>query len=239
MSDTLSLLGRRNLLFAAAALATAAEETIYIPERQLEKDRELVHSFLASYPFAMLITTDGGLHVTNVPTVLELPANGLDWASLWWHISATNAQTKPLTKSAETTVVFHGPHSYISPNWYKSQRAVPTWNFAVVHCTGHPKRVETDAALAGGLGRLVALNEAKYGGGDWQFDKLPPEYLKGMRQGIVGYHMKIERVEAKFKLGQERSEADRAGILEALRAGRGNEKSIADLTAEYYQRRAK
>jgi transcriptional regulator len=114
-------------------------------------------------------------------------------------------------------VVFHGPHGYISPNWYQTPNAVPTWNFATVHASGTPMKVDSDDEFAEILSRLVAENEAHYGGGErWRYEKLPAAYLKGMRQGIVAYRMPIAKFEAKFKLGQERSEADRAGVLAAL-----------------------
>lgn len=225
---------RRHLLTAlAAATASEAQESIYIPERHQEKDRAFIQDFLLNFPFAMVITTEGGLHITNVPTVFTSSSTG--WGKLWFHIAAANAQNQALTQ-APATVVFHGPHTYISPNWYETKsNVVPTWNFAVVHCTGRPAR-NNDDALARGLRALVEQNEARYGGGDWKFANLPESYLKNMRHGIVGYELEIEKVEAKFKLGQERPGVDRQAVLKALRSGKGAEKSIAQLTADYYNR---
>jgi transcriptional regulator len=135
------------------------------------------------------------------------------------------------------TIVFRGPHGYISPNWYQSKNAVPTWNFATVHVTGTPHRIESDAELAAGLKRLVGQNESRYGGGGrWSFDELPDSYLKGMRAGVVGYEMAIERVEGKFKLGHERKEEDRAGVLTGL-AKSPKERDLPAFTRAYYQRR--
>lgn len=225
-----------------AAMGVAGEaadqtgETIYRPERHVETDRVYLQGFLEQFPFAMVITTHGGLHVTNVPTVLK--KQGEEWGTIWWHIAKTNAQNGPLGEGVETTVVFHGPHSYISPNWYEAKTGVPTWNFAVVHCTGKPVRVTDDAKFAEGLTRLVAANEKEYGGGEaWDFAKLPDSYLKGMRQGIVGYEMKIEKVEAKFKMGQEWPKAQKDKVAVALKAGKGKEKDFATLTEEYWKRK--
>ncbi len=227
-------------LLAALPLGAAspleAAETIYIPERHREADRAFLESFFNDYSFAMLITTHGGLNVSNVPTVFEAKPGG--WGKIWWHLAKSNGQNAALAEAAEATFVFHGPHSYISPNWYETKNAVPTWNFAVVHATGKPLRLDDDAHFAAQLAKLVARNEARYAAGEtkWKLSALPDSYLKGMRQGIVAYEMQIEKVEAKFKLGQERSAADRAGTLAALEAGKGAEPSLAQLTARYYKR---
>jgi transcriptional regulator len=228
---------RRDFLAGLAFLTmegeAAAADTIYIPERHAEKDRGLLQDFMEEFSFAMILTAQGGLRVTNVPTLVERNATG--WGSLWWHLAKANPQNEALAAGGECLVVFHGPHAYISPNWYQTKNAVPTWNFAVVHARGTVKRLDDDAAFAANLGRLVANNEAHYGGGDqWDFQKLPESYLKGMRQGIVAYQMEIQTVEAKFKLGQERSAADKDGVLKGLE--RKQQRTIRDLTRAYYAR---
>jgi transcriptional regulator len=231
---------RRNLLFGLAAAFTpeaeAMEEehgTIYIPDKHSEKDRPFLLNFMDEFSFAMIVTGQPSVQITNVPTVLERAPDG-GWGKIWWHLAKANPQNAAMDGSV--TVVFHGPHEYISPNWYRTANAVPTWNFAVVHVTGSPRRVESDAELAAGLRTLVKQNESRYGGGDrWDFEKLPDSYLKGMRAGIVAYEMKIEKVEAKFKLGQERPEADQAGILEGLRKS-PKERNLFELTKAYYRR---
>jgi len=133
--------------------------TIYIPERHAEHDPRFPAAFLETYSFAMVITTHGGLQLSNVPTLLE---NG---NTLHWHLALANPQNAALAASPETTVVFHGPHSYISPNWYETAQAVPTWNFAAVHCIGTPRRMEDNAELESTLARLVESNKRLYAGG--------------------------------------------------------------------------
>ena len=234
MSKRRDILMAMPFLAAHAAETEAAEDTIYIPPKQLETDRKLIVDFIDEYSFAMLITAKGGVHVTNVPTLLDRDENG--WGKLWWHIAKGNQQNEAFDGTTECTVVFHGPHGYISPNWYTTRNAVPTWNFAVVHATGRPQRITDDAAFARGLKRLVGQNEARYGGGTaWDYSKLTDAYLKGMRQGIVPYEMKIEQVEAKFKLGHERQPVDREGVLRGLKAGR-KERNLTEFTEAYYAR---
>ena len=227
---------RRDFLMALSALTASAEEegqSIYIPERQAERDKPLLLHFMEEYAFAMVITAKGGIQTTNVPTLLERSATG--WGKVWWHLAVGNPQNAALTGMEEAVVVFHGPHAYISPNWYTAERAVPTWNFAVVNVSGKPRRIDDDEAFAASLVKLVSKNENKYGGGKiWDLTKMPAAYLKGMRQGIVAYEMKIEKVEGKFKLGQERVAADRPLILKGLETPQG--RSVYELTRDYYER---
>lgn len=235
---------RRDFLMALSLLADDAlgeeapggepQSTIYIPERHSEKDRQLLHGFMEEYSFAMILTSAGGIRVTNVPTLLDRAESG--WGRLWWHLAKSNPQNQAIEAGLESVVVFHGPHGYISPNWYSTANAVPTWNFAVVHAKGVPKRIDDDEAFAKSLARLVQTNESKYGGGTkWSYDKLPASYLKGMRNGIVAYEMVIESVEAKFKLGHERTEADRSGVLAGLEHA-PKPRTLLELTKAYYGR---
>ncbi len=230
---------RRDFLLGLSAMLAlnedaAAADTIYIPANHAEKDRAFLLDFIDEFSFAMLITANGGLRVTNVPTLLDRGPDGK--ATLWWHIAKSNPQNDAFTGTQECLAVFHGPHSYISPNWYQTKNAVPTWNFAVVHAQGKPQRINDDNAFAQRLTQLVASNESHYGGGEtWDYAKLPDSYLKGMRQGIVAYEMTIDTLEAKFKLGAERSPADREGVLNGLTQNR--QRTILDLTRDYYARR--
>lgn len=211
-----------------------ADETIYIPNRQLETDRAWISNFIDEYAFAMVVTAKNGLRVTNVPTLFTRNSDG--WGKIWFHLAKNNRQQEALDGASETLLVFHGAHGYISPNWYTNPAAVtavPTWNFAVVHATGRARRLDDDTQFASNLSQLVAKNESKYGGGPWKFDKLPDSYLKGMRQGILQYEMTIENVEAKFKLGQERSPADQATMLKGMSAA-PHERTLPELSRDYF-----
>ena len=217
-----------------AAMPGQAPEpgTIYIPERHSEKDRAFLLDFIEEFSFAMVVTGQPSVQITNVPTILERAPEGKD--KIWWHLAKGNAQNEAM--KGPVTIVFHGPHQFISPNWYEAKTAVPTWNFAVVHVTGSPRRIDDDAAVAAGLRRLVMRNEGKYGGGgDWDFDKIAESQLKAMRGGIVAYEMAVDKLEGKFKLGQERSQQDREGVLKGL-ARAPKERDMLALTRAYYAR---
>src|SRR5262249_40459583 len=131
-------------------------------------------------------------------------------------------------------IVFRGPHSYISPTWYTKTDVVPTWNFAVVHASGKLKAITEKKEFHNLLATLIR----KYEGTEspaYDFNKLPESYTSGLMGGIVGFEMQIERLEGKFKLGQERSEADQQSIVRHLESAKSG-RPIAELTAAFYKR---
>ena len=122
------------------------------------------------------------------------------------HMARANEQWRHFESSQEVLCIFHGPHSYISPSSYVMQETVPTWNYAVVHVYGMAKVVE-DAAL---LRQIVTDTTTKYESHrpiPWKIT-LPETALAAMLNAIVGFTIQIMRIEAKFKLGQNRSQAD-------------------------------
>ena len=234
-------MNRRELLssFAVAALNAEAQESgpppsLYIPKAHLVDDRKFLHDFMDEFAFVDLITAAPVLRITHIPVLLDRGAG--KFGAIHGHISRQNEQTKAFDGKQEAVIVFRGPHGYISPAWYQSRPAVPTWNFAVVHATGKLRPVTEPKALHDFLARLIARFES-YQGTDFDFSKLPDTYVNGMLGGIVGFEMEIEWLEGKFKLGQDRSEADRQGILSHLREGR-QDRSLYDLTDAFYKRKA-
>ncbi len=226
---------RRDFLAAVAAMEFAeAAESAYIPERHKAASTAEMHDLIDEFGFASLITAAPSLRVTHIPVLLDRREGPL--GRLVGHIARNNPQHAAFDGKHEALVVFQGPHRYISPNWYaQPASAVPTWNFAAVHAAGRPSVITDDARVAGLLERLVQHFEAYESGGKWSFSQLPQSYLKGMRQGIVAFEMPIETLEGKFKLGQERSAADRAGMLTGLRAAKP-ERSLAEFTEARFRR---
>lgn len=234
---------RRDLCssLAFAALSGLAQDTetpappsLYIPQAHRVEDRKLLQDFMEEFAFVDLITTAPTLRVTHIPVLLDRTVG--DYGTILGHIARRNAQTKAFDGKQDALIVFHGPQGYISPTWYQKGPAVPTWNFAVVHATGKLTAVTDPAALRTFLARLIQKFET-YEGTGFDFSKLPDEYVNGMLYSIVGFTMKIDRLEGKFKLGQERSAGDREGILEHLKTARG-ERSLYELTESFYTRKS-
>ena len=229
---------RRDLLagltLAGIGLDLEAQEpapgSLYIPKPHLVEDRKFLHDVMDEFAFVDLVTASPTLRITHVPVWLDREAGR--YGTLHGHISRQNPQTKAFDRSQTGVIVFHGPHSYISPTWYTKPEAVPTWNFAVVHASGKLTAVTDKKALHDLLAKLIAKFEQS---SSYSFAKLPESYKYGLMEGIVGFEMEIELLEGKFKLGQERSEADRERVLKGLRESKP-QRTIADFTAEFYQR---
>jgi transcriptional regulator len=130
--------------------------------------------------------------------------------------------------------VFHGPHAYVSPSWYREpERMVPTWNYATVHAHGVLEIVEDAVEAQGIIAALVQRFEAPRPV-PWKFvrEQRERDVLMG---AIVPFRMRIRRVDAKFKLSQNRSSDDRARVIAALRA---EDHPEARETADWMQRYA-
>src|SRR5439155_16609035 len=110
---------------------------------------------------------------------------------------------------------FQGPHSYISPSSYAAEEAVPTWNYVTVHAYGRPRVLEDPHEVRSVLEQLIEANEAALPE-PWNIDRLSEGYLTGMMKGIVAFEVPITRLEGKFKLSQNRPEADRRSAIAAL-----------------------
>jgi len=230
-------MNRRHLLaaLAAAGLDLKAQEpapgSLYIPKPHVVEDRRLLQDFIDEFAFADLVTAAPGIRITHIPTFLNRTT--APYGTICGHISRQNPQSKIFDGRQPAVIVFRGPHSYISPAWYTKAESVPTWNFAVVHATGRPKPVTDPAALHELLAQLIAKYEGP--GSSYEFAKLPASYVNGLMAGIIGFEMQIELLEGKFKLGQDRGDADRQALVKNLAAAR-RERSMAEFTADFYKR---
>jgi transcriptional regulator len=231
--DLLSSLAITGLNAAAQEPGPQAVASLYIPQAHVVEDRKLLHEFMEEFAFVDLITASPTLRITHIPVLIDRSAG--PYGTIHGHISRQNEQAKAFDGKQEVVIVFRGPQGYISPTWYQTQQAVPTWNFAVVHATGRLQPVTDPKALHAFLARLIAKFES-FQGTNYDFSKQPDSYINGMLSGIIGFQMQIELLEGKFKLGQERSEADRQGILKNLQKARG-ELSLHDLTESFYRRK--
>ena len=213
--------------------AAKIDPTLYIPKAHRVEDLKFLHDFMDEYAFVDLVTFSPTLRITHIPVILDRTAGR--YGKVLGHVSRQNPQSEAFEGRQSATIVFRGPHGYISPTWYAKKDVVPTWNFAVVHATGRPSAITDKTALHKLLGRLIEKFES-YANSDYDFSKLPVSYVTPMLGGIVGFEMQIDALEGKFKLGQERSDADKEGILQHLRQPAGRERSLADFTASFYKR---
>ncbi len=192
---------------------------MYIPPAFAVDDVERVAEFVDQVGAADIVTFDGEQPISSlVPVMWERSADGP--GRLLAHVSIANDQWRTTRTDMRALAIVHGPQAYISPSWYPSKRehgrAVPTWNYASVHFTGRVAFHRETEWLRDVVTRLTDKHEA--GRADrWHVTDAPTSYIDGQLRGIVGVELLIERVEAKAKLSQNRSEADQAGAIDGLR----------------------
>lgn len=194
---------------------------MYVPEPFAISDPTLAAEIMRQHGFALLVTAPGGLpRATHLPFLHE--PEPAPHGTLFAHMARANPQWRDFARLAaedgEALVIFQGPHGYISPNWYEPGPAVPTWNYVAVHAYGLPRLIEDPAAVRAHQERLVETMEAN-SETPWSMAAQEDKYIRRMLRGIVAFEMPVTRLEAKAKLSQNKSAADRRGVVAALEAG--------------------
>ncbi len=205
---------------------------MYIPDFFEVTDPAFAQEVMRTHGFALLVTTAGGTPVaTHLPFLFD-PERGSK-GTLLGHMARANPQWKDFAGLAaagrEALVVFQGPHGYISPNWYAPGPAVPTWNYTAVHAYGSPRIIEDADAVRAQQERLVETYEAG-SKTPWSMASQDEKYIARMLRGIVAFEIPVTRLEAKAKLNQNKSEADRQGVIAGLETShRPGDLELADV----------
>lgn len=201
---------------------------MYTPSHFREDDPALADEVMYRYAFAMLVGNDGdGLpFATHLPVAAE--RHGDSSLTIDFHVAKANPHWRWLEQSPRALLVFQGPHGYVSPSWYEQKLSVPTWNYVAVHAYGDVATLHDAVDKDALLKRLIARNEPAYAD-EWR--GLPEDFQRKMLGAIVGLRMTVTRLEAKFKLSQNRPAADRERVLAAHRAGNPAEQEMAEWMA--------
>jgi transcriptional regulator len=180
---------------------------MYVPGHFDASDVAFCHDLIRAYPFACLTTaSDGELFASHLPFLLDADRGPL--GTLIAHVARANPQHEVLATGVPALAVFTGPHAYVSPTWYETHPAVPTWNYCVAHAYGIARIIDDPASY---LGRLATTFDAQ-----WRFESLPADYQTKMMRGIVAFEIEIAVLEGKAKLSQNRSAADVVAVIHAL-----------------------
>lgn len=191
---------------------------MYIPAHFAARDQTLLHDFIDTHAFGLLLAGSGaGLVGSHIPFLLDREAGGQ--GRLVCHLAAANEQVAAL-EDADVLCVFQGPHGYVSPRWYAKKPAVPTWNYMAVHAYGRAALTRDPARLRQIVDRLSKVYEPEDGG--WRLDDEPDTYVDAMLRGIVGVEIALTRLEGKFKLSQNKPN-DIALVVKALREQGGED----------------
>jgi transcriptional regulator len=191
---------------------------MYIPPAFREDRIEALHELIRLHPLGLLTTAGAsGMAATPLP-FLVYPGEGAN-GTLRAHMARANPHWRELQGSAECLVVFMGPQGYVTPSWYRTkqetQKVVPTWNYVCVQAWGRPRIVEDAAWLRRQLDDLTRAQESARPA-PWAVSDAPEAFIAAQMQAIVGIEIPIDRIEGKWKLSQNRHEADRAGVVAGL-----------------------
>jgi transcriptional regulator len=192
---------------------------MYIPEPFAFPDHATaeLQDLIEAYNFGILIAPGEVLEAAHLPFVLDRSRGPL--GTLIAHVARANPIWRRFTAGPEILAVFQGPHAYVSPDWYAGRGLVPTWNYVAVHAYGVPRILDSGIAVTAALSRLTAIMESSLAPKPpWTLSELAEPRLAALKRGVVAFEIEIARLEGKRKLNQNRTAADRAGVIEALEA---------------------
>ena len=202
---------------------------MYIPKHNQLEDRAALLAYMRAYSFAALATSGpGGLMATHLPFVIGEQDGRI---TLLAHMARANPQWRDFAAGAETLVIFMQPHAYVSPRLYDSRQNVPTWNYVAVHAYGRPELIEERAAKLELQRKLIRQHDAAF---LEQMAGLPDSYLDAKLAAIVSFSIAVTRIEARYKLSQDKNPAERERIARELEAsGDSVAAATARLMREY------
>ena len=193
---------------------------MYLPSHFETPDLASLHQLILAYPLGALITHgERGLDANHLP--FELDTEEGEHGLLRAHVARNNPLWQEASHGDEVLVIFKAADAYISPNWYPSKQVhhqqVPTWNYSVVHAHGRI-RIHDDARFVRRLLTNLTRRHESAEPAPWKIADAPREYIEAMVQAVVGIEIEITGLVGKFKLSQNKAEADRQGAADSLQA---------------------
>lgn len=208
----------------------------YVPAQFRETDPGRLRGLMAAHPLAVLVTTGGGeTHVSHLP--LHFDPEPAPHGRLIGHLARANPQATATDTSAEAIAVFTGVDAYVSPSAYVSKRehgkVVPTWNYAAVYAHGHLRFFDEADTAHGVVSQLTDTHEAKRQD-PWAVTDAPEDFVAANLRAIRAFEIVLTRVEGKWKMSQNRSEADRNGVVATLGQGDERDRAVHDEMRRLY-----
>ena len=190
---------------------------MYTPPHFEVNDVADIHKAIRACGLAHFVTAGvNGIFATPLPFFLE--ASEGEYGTLYGHLARANNQWKQQPQS-EALAIFTGPDAYISPTWYatkaETHKVVPTWNYGIVHAYGPVEFFDDPQRLLDVVTHLTNIHEGKRAE-PWKVTDAPADFIQGQLRGIVGIRIPITRLEGKLKMSQNRTEADRDGVVQGL-----------------------
>lgn len=184
---------------------------MYIPEHFRVREQETAKAFMRANPFAILVSQAAeGPFATHLPLAIGQRDEQI---LLRGHVAKANPHWRHLKSQPQALVIFHGPHAYVSTTNYVAQENVPTWNYGAVHAYGEARVFAEPEQLLPVLDDLIGTFEARYG---QQWAELSEAYRQRMLSHIVGFEIAVTKIEAKFKLSQNRTTQEQENVIASL-----------------------
>jgi transcriptional regulator len=192
---------------------------VYNPKHFDQQDAGTITELIRSFPLAALVTqTDGQLVANHIPFLLD--GEIAIGSSLIGHVARANPVWQDTDPEAESLLIFQGPSAYITPNWYPSKQehhqVVPTYNYAMVHVYGRLE-VSHDEKVKRRVVAQLTNSMENMRGSTWRMGDAPADFIEKMLDAIVAVQYVVTRIEAKWKISQNRPDADRAGVVQGLK----------------------
>jgi transcriptional regulator len=208
---------------------------MYLPSHFAESRPQVLRDFIASHPLGLLVTQTrgGGIEANSVPFFLDA-ADDVTAGVLRAHVARANPLWKETRDDVDALVVFQGPHGYVSPAWYPSKaehgKVVPTWNYLMVQARGRLRAIDDKAWLRAFVTRLTDHHEGGRAA-PWAVSDAPAEFIEATLGAIVGIEIPVSSIVGKWKVSQNRSAADRAGVVDGLLRERDDTALAAEVRA--------
>jgi transcriptional regulator len=200
---------------------------MYAPQLHVETRTDVMHALIRAYPLgAWVVVDDQTLIANHIPFLVDSTRG--EFGTLVGHVARANPVWTLAQSSIPSLVSFHGPQSYITPSWYPSKhehgKAVPTWNYAVVHAHGQPRFIQERQWLVEHVAKLTDTHE----GGQalpWRVADAPVDFTERLIGAIVGVEIPVMRLEGKWKTHQNRATPDKLGVVAGL-LSRGDDEAV-------------
>lgn len=197
----------------AQANSYEASKLMYTRSEFAPLSKDEVFGLIRSCTLATLVSTGPeGFMTSHLPFLIDEQRG--EHGTLRSHLARANPHTQLILSGCPSLVVFTGPQGYISPSWYPARDSAPSWNFAVVHCHGRPQPLDTPGTATQLLDLVEQLERDKLQ--PWSASELGEGGVERRLPRIVGFEIPIERLEAKFKMGQDEHLEDMKAVIRAL-----------------------
>jgi transcriptional regulator len=208
---------------------------MYLPAHFEEARTEVVHKLIRDQPLATVVTLSStGLTANHIP--LEVDSEPPPFGTLRGHVARANPMWRDFSSEMGALAIFQGPQMYITPSWYRTTKetgkVVPTWNYVVAHASGALRIIDDREWLRNFVTQLTDRFEAGLPR-PWKVADAPADFIDKQLAGIVGIEIPIVKLTGKWKVSQNRTHADREGVVEGLGETAGAEaREMADLVRE-------